>query len=89
MALGAEERSVLMLVMSEGMLLCAIGLVVGLAASVGVSQALKAMLVGVHAFDIPTVASTSLLLGVVAVVASIVPARRALRVSPTEALRGS
>jgi putative ABC transport system permease protein len=89
MALGAESRSVLMLVMSEGVLLCAIGLVVGLAASIGVSQALKAMLVGVHAFDIPTVASTSVLLAVVAVVASVVPARRALRVSPTEALRGS
>ena len=88
MALGAEDRSVLMLVMSEGVLLCAIGLVVGLAASVGVSQALKAMLVGVHAFDLPTVALTSALLAVVAVVASVVPARRALRVSPTDALRG-
>jgi predicted permease len=88
MALGAEDRSVLLLVISEGMLLSAIGLVVGLGASIGVSASLKAMLVGVHAFDIPTVAFTSLLLAVVAIVASMVPARRALRVSPTEALRG-
>ncbi|MEP6494919.1 MAG: ABC transporter permease [bacterium] len=88
MALGAEDRSVLMLVMSEGVLLCAIGLVVGLAASVGIGRALAAMLVGVRAFDLPTVASTSLLLAIVAVAASVVPARRALRVNPIAALRG-
>ncbi|HTE44538.1 MAG TPA: ABC transporter permease [Gemmatimonadaceae bacterium] len=87
-ALGAETRSVLRLVMSEGVVLCAIGLVVGLAASVGVGRALTAMLVGVRAFDIPTMGATSLLLAMVAIAASVVPARRALRVSPVEAMRG-
>jgi putative ABC transport system permease protein len=87
MALGAEDRSVLMLVMSEGLRLCVIGVGIGLLISVGVGQAIRAMLVGVPPIDVPTFAVTSVMLVAVGALASLLPARRALAVSPTETLR--
>jgi putative ABC transport system permease protein len=87
MALGAERRSVLFLVMSEGVRLCAIGLAIGLAASAGVGRAIRALLVGVTPVDVPTLATAALALAIVAAIASAVPARRALGVNPSETLR--
>jgi predicted permease len=87
MALGAGDRSVLTLVMSEGMQLAAIGLVTGLVASVGIGRAIRALLVGVTPIDPPSLGITALLLLAVACFASFLPARRALRVNPLEALR--
>jgi putative ABC transport system permease protein len=87
MALGAEDRSVLLLVMSEGVRLCGIGLAAGLIASAGVGRAIRALLVGVTPVDAPTLALTALALGVVAAIASALPARRALAVNPSETLR--
>jgi putative ABC transport system permease protein len=88
MALGAERRAVLRQVMSEGMRLCAVGVLVGLLGSVAVARAIRALLVGVPAVDVPTLASVCAMLVAVAALASIIPARRAMGVSPTEALRG-
>jgi putative ABC transport system permease protein len=88
MALGAEDRSVLMLVMSEGMRLCIGGVAVGLLASLAVARAIRALLVGVPAIDVPTLAITTVMLIVVGLIASGLPARRALAVSPIETLRG-
>ena len=88
-ALGAGTRSVLGLVMAEGMLLAGVGLVLGLAASVIVARLIRAMLVGVPALDPPSLIATALALVAVAAVASGLPARRALRVNPINALRGS
>ena len=87
MALGAEDRSVMGLVMREGLRLAFVGLVLGVGASVLVGRAIQAMLVGVGALDLPSIAVTGVLLGVVALTASFVPAIRALRVNPIEALR--
>ena len=87
MALGAERRSVLLLVMSEGVRLCALGLAAGLVASAGVGRAIRALLVGVTPIDAPTLTFTALALAVVATIASAVPARRALAVNPSETLR--
>jgi len=87
MALGAEDRSVMGLVMREGLGLALIGLVIGVFASVLVGRAIQAMLVDVGAVDLPSIAVTGVLLAVVALTASIVPAIRALRVNPIEALR--
>jgi putative ABC transport system permease protein len=87
MALGAESRSVLLLVMSEGVQLCAIGLAAGLIASVGVGRAIRALLVDVTSIDGPTLAMTAIALAVVATIASAVPARRALGVNPSDTLR--
>jgi predicted permease len=88
MALGAERRAVLRQVMSEGMRLCAVGVLVGLLGSVAVARAIRALLVGVPAVDVPTLTSVCAMLVAVAALASIIPARRAMGVSPTEALRG-
>jgi len=87
MALGAENRSVFALVMSEGMRLTIVGLAIGLVASAGVGRAISSMLVGVPPVDAPSLILTAALLVAVAAVASALPARRALRVSPLDALR--
>jgi len=89
MALGAERGRVGRLVVAEGMRMCALGLALGLAGSLGVARAIRAMLVGVSTVDVPTLAVVCPVLLAVAAVASALPARRATGVSPTEALRGS
>jgi predicted permease len=88
MALGAERGTVLRLVVTEGLRMCAAGLAVGLAGSVLVARAIRAMLVGVSPVDLPTLGGVCVVLLGVAVLASLVPARRAMGVDPTEALRG-
>ncbi len=87
MALGAEHRSVLMLVMSEGLRLCIVGVGIGLTTSIAVGQAIRALLVGVPPFDVLTLAVTAVLLIAVGALASALPARRAMSVSPTDTLR--
>ncbi|HXT16385.1 MAG TPA: ABC transporter permease [Gemmatimonadaceae bacterium] len=87
-ALGAADPSVMMLVMSDGLRLAGVGLVIGLAASIAAGRAIRAMLVDVPIVDAPSLAVTMAALIVVASLASLLPARRALRVNPAEALRG-
>ena len=87
MALGAERRAVLGLVMAEALGMCGIGLVAGLVGSVAVARAARAMLVGVSAVDPATLACVCVALGGVAALAAAVPALRAARVNPSEALR--
>jgi putative ABC transport system permease protein len=87
MALGAADRSVMMLVMSEGVVIGVVGLCLGLVASAAVGHALRSMLFGIAPTDPLTLAGTTVLLTIVAITASIVPARRALRVDPLEAMR--
>ena len=86
-ALGAENGSVLSLVMSEGMRLAMLGLAIGLAASLIIGRVIRGMLVGVSTVDAPSLVGTALALVVVAALASLIPALRALRVNPLEALR--
>ena len=88
MALGASERSVLREVLWEGTAMCLIGLAVGLVSSLAVRQVMGSMLVGVGSVDLATLTLTSLLLFIATVGASVLPAMRAARVSPVEALRG-
>jgi putative ABC transport system permease protein len=75
--------------MSEGMRLTIVGLVIGLVVSAGVGRAIRSMLVGVPAVDAPSLVLTAVLLILVAAIASALPARRALRVSPLDALRSN
>jgi putative ABC transport system permease protein len=70
------------------MKLAAIGIAVGVAAALGLTRLLGALLYGVSPTDPATFAAVVLLLAGVALVACYVPARRVLRVEPTEALRG-
>jgi predicted permease len=88
-ALGAERRAVFALVIREGMTLVAIGVAVGLAASAGASRFLGQFLYGIRTTDPLTFASVPIVLLAVALLACLVPARRATRVDPTVALRES
>ena len=90
MALGATRRTVLKMVLQQGMLLTVIGVIIGLAgayALTGYLESLTSMLFGVGPRDPITFVFIGLLLGVIALVACLIPARRATRVDPLEALR--
>ena len=87
-ALGADRSSVLGLIVAEGLRLTAVGLVVGLAGTLAAGQLIRSLLVNVKATDPVTLIAVAMLLAGVAALASWIPARRAMAVSPTEALRG-
>jgi ABC-type antimicrobial peptide transport system permease subunit len=87
MALGATSSNVLRLVFSQGMTQLAIGLVIGLAAARAVTKVLKALLVDVSPSDPLTFALVALVLTLAAAGGCLIPARRAMRVDPIEALR--
>ena len=87
MALGAGGRDVLGLVLRQALILVAIGLGLGLAASFALTRMIQSALYGVTATDPATFTGVSLLLTVVALFACLVPMRRAVRVDPTVALR--
>jgi ABC-type antimicrobial peptide transport system permease subunit len=87
MALGAGRGRVLSLVLREGLGVVVVGLVVGLAGVMVLGQVLASMLVGIGSLDVPTLAAVAALLLGVALVALVVPARRATSIDPTEALR--
>ena len=87
MALGALPRSVLGLVIKQGMSLILIGLVIGLSAALALTRLMKSLLYEVSTTDPATFALISALLVVVAFLATYIPARRATRVDPGVALR--
>ncbi|HEY0006258.1 MAG TPA: ABC transporter permease [Pyrinomonadaceae bacterium] len=87
MALGAQTADILRMVVRQGMLLVIIGVVVGVAASFAVTRVMTSMLFGVGAHDPLTLLAVSLLLAAVALLACLVPARRATKVDPMTALR--
>jgi len=87
MALGASRREILRLVVGEGMLLAATGMVVGLAVTVGLTRLMVSLLYGVRPTDPATLAGVSLVLGGIALLACYIPAWRATRVDPLVALR--
>lgn len=87
MALGAQRSSVYSLVMRQAGWLTLTGISIGLACSIGASSLMGKVLFGVTAWDAQTLASVAFVLGVAALAASFVPARRAASVNPTEALR--
>ncbi len=86
-ALGAERREILWLVLKQGMMLALAGLVVGIAATFGVTRFLRSMLFGITPNDPATFLMVSVLLTLVAALACTIPAWRAARIDPMEALR--
>ena len=87
MALGAQRSSVYQLILKEAGLLTVLGVAAGLACAIGAAAFMGKLLFGVRSWDIPTLVSVALLLGLSALVASFIPARRAASVNPVEALR--
>jgi putative ABC transport system permease protein len=87
MALGAQKRDVMELVVSNGMRLALLGLAVGLAGGLALTQFLGKLLYGVQPTDPITFVAVAMLLGAVALLACWIPARRATRVDPMVALR--
>ena len=87
MALGAQTRDILKLVVGHGMTLVLAGLAIGLVASFGLTRFLSSLLFNVSATDPLTFALISILLGAVALFACYLPARRATQIDPLSALR--
>jgi ABC-type antimicrobial peptide transport system permease subunit len=87
MALGATPPGVLGLVIGQGLRLASLGTAMGLAGAFALTRVLEKMLFGVTASDTISFASAALVLGAVAIVASLIPALRASRVDPVTALR--
>jgi putative ABC transport system permease protein len=87
MALGARMSEVARLVVMQSVRLTALGIVIGIGAALVVTRALTSLVWGVEPSDPVTLLGVSVLLLLVAVLASVVPARRAARTDPAEALR--
>jgi putative ABC transport system permease protein len=86
-ALGAQRSGVLRLIVGEGARLAVLGVAIGTAASFAITRLLSSLLFGVRATDPITFAGVAVLLCLVALLASYLPARRAMRLDPTIALR--
>jgi ABC-type antimicrobial peptide transport system permease subunit len=86
-ALGAQRGDVLRLIVGHGALLGGLGVAIGLAGALGTTRLLRNLLFGVSPFDPASFIGVALGLTAIALAASYVPARRAARVDPVEALR--
>jgi len=87
MALGAQRSDVLRLILGPGAKMALIGVAVGVVASLALTRLMDKLLFGVSAYDPLTFIAVACLLILVALAASYIPARRAMRVDPTVALR--
>ncbi len=87
MALGADSGQIFRLVLARGLTLSALGLAIGLAASLGLTRILGAVLFNVAATDPRTLAAVAIVIVVAAATACAVPALRATRVDPLVVLR--
>ena len=87
LALGAERRRVLWMILREAAVLAVIGAAVGAAASIGLTRYIQSMLFGVEPIDPATIAGAVVLMLLVALIAGWIPARRASRLEPMVALR--
>ena len=87
MALGAQPKNVLSMMLFKGMILAGVGIGIGLVVAWGLTRILHSLLFGITPTDPATFICSALLLTAVALLASYIPARRAARIDPMEALR--
>jgi putative ABC transport system permease protein len=88
LALGASTRSVLQLIIGQGMKLVWIGLTIGILLSFVFNHLISSLLFSIQPTDIPTLLTVTLLLTIVALIALWLPAHRVSRIDPIVALRG-
>jgi macrolide transport system ATP-binding/permease protein len=86
MALGAQRSGIYGLILKEAGWLTAAGIIAGLACSIAAAHLMRSLLFGVHAWDFTTLSAVAAVLGAAALLASLIPARRASSVNPVEAL---
>ncbi len=87
MALGSTIRQAMVQVGSPGMLAVSVGMILGLILCAGALRAMRSLLCGVGAYDLPTIFAVMMILGCVTVAATTVPALRIARIDPAETLR--
>ena len=87
MAMGAQNRQVLVMILRETILLAGIGIVIGVFAAIGLTRYLENMLYGLRPFDPLTYSAAVLVMLAVVLTAGWLPARRASRLDPMVALR--
>ena len=87
MALGAQRWSVHQMVLREAGWLATTGIAIGAVCSLAAATLLRGLLFGIHPWDLPTLGGVAAVLGVSALLASYIPARRAASVDPVIALR--
>ena len=87
LALGAQPREILRLVLSRGLFLLGVGMAIGLPISFALAKVLSSLLFGVSASDVAIFSSTTIFLAAISMAACYIPARRAMRVDPMVALR--
>jgi putative ABC transport system permease protein len=88
-ALGAQRRDIVRMILRDGTILAAAGIVIGSLAALWLTRFLRSLLFGIETNDPVTYVVAAVLLASVAVIASYIPARRATRVDPLVALRGA
>jgi macrolide transport system ATP-binding/permease protein len=86
MALGAQRSAIHRLILKEAGWLTGLGILIGLACSLAAAKRMGSLLFGVRAWDFSTLAGVAAVLGFSALLASLIPARRASSVNPVEAL---
>jgi predicted permease len=87
LALGAQKRGILWMVLREAFFVVATGVAIGVPTAVAASRLISSLLFGIRATDLATISSAILIMSAVAVLAAYLPARRATRVDPIVALR--
>ena len=86
MALGSTTRQIFGLVLSDGLKIVAIGLVIGVVGSLGLGRLMGQLLYGVQPIDVPVMMTVGALLSAIALMAVVIPARRAARIQPASVL---
>lgn len=86
-ALGATQSSVMKMIFRHGFILLLLGLLIGIMSALAATQIIKSLLYNVNAVDVTTYFVTILVISVVALLASLIPALRAIRVNPVNAFR--